>query len=360
MSCAVCFCDTLLEQQLCCQDRACEAVLCKDCFGHYMQYCLNNREVPLCVGEGCKEWYLLSDVKAVMGQTNKDHMKTYVNGVLQCTLRQEGSVVDERLASKQLLETLRQERLAFLDSHFTKAIRLVIRVAFTHKMNRIRRKRKEKQETANRRRCMNLICKGFLHSETFTCMLCKTAFCQSCERAKEPVGPHVCDPNDVASIAMLRKMIKCPRCKTAVQRSTGCASMTCALCGTKFDYRTGDFGGHGSMNAPVTLVERDTLSGSYRERTDDNPAVLDALLYFESRKPKAANKTTFTTTLMHIKSGKLSESRGALKLCYQLETYLRRTYRNTCYYQLAQQLETELRKTPINATMLFALAHTAL
>lgn len=349
-SCVICFCATPPEQQVTCQDAGCRAFCCKDCFVNYITYCESACEVPVCIGEGCHEWYLFSRVKRQMAHAT---LAKYVTAVLRCTQTKEGAVVDAKLASKQLVDTLRRERLTFLDSHFTNAIKLVVKVAFQHRMKRIQRSRISKlsQAKQGQRACMTLVCRGFLNPDTFTCMLCRTRFCQTCERIQPE--KHACDPNDVASVAMLRQMIHCPKCKTKVERSSGCANMTCAVCNTRFNYRTGLLGGHGSQNAPVAIIERSTLSGTYRDRV--GVAVLELLLRFEAKKPKEPSKQPFLTTLMHIKTGKLAKARGALTLCKQIEHYKRLQYHNRCYYQLAQRLEEEVKRSTVDHELVQAL-----
>ena len=117
-------------------------------------------------------------------------------------------------------------------------------------------------------------CRGFL-SEKYVCGLCTTAICKDChavlptsaipavlptsaisavlpasaipavlpeEEVVAPASPaHVCDPNEVATIAELNRSTKpCPKCHVRIFKTEGCDQMFCISCHTAFSWRTGE------------------------------------------------------------------------------------------------------------------------
>lgn len=100
-------------------------------------------------------------------------------------------------------------------------------------------------------------CRGFL-SEKYVCGLCTTAICKDCHvvlptsaisdpslQAEEAVAPasptHVCNPDEVATIAELNRSTKpCPKCHVRIFKTEGCDQMFCISCHTAFSWRTGE------------------------------------------------------------------------------------------------------------------------
>jgi len=104
-------------------------------------------------------------------------------------------------------------------------------------------------------------CRGFL-SEQWKCGLCNVRVCAKCHEIKtaaaadtaaDPSAPgpsqprggssapqHVCNPENVASAAMIAKDSRpCPSCAALIHRVSGCDQMWCVCCKTAFNYRTG-------------------------------------------------------------------------------------------------------------------------
>jgi hypothetical protein len=128
-------------------------------------------------------------------------------------------------------------------------------------------------------KCRNGDCKGFLSTQ-WRCGLCKHYSCSDClevlglirrrgqgtgaqatagagagagaeaeaedeeedeeERPDETVQQHVCDPNTVATVSLLKRDTKpCPSCQTPIFRIEGCAQMWCTVCNSGFNWTTG-------------------------------------------------------------------------------------------------------------------------
>ena len=86
-------------------------------------------------------------------------------------------------------------------------------------------------------------CLGSL-STAWKCGLCDTFSCSSCHAVKglDRNAPHVCNTDDIASVAEIKKSTKnCPSCSASIFKIEGCDQMFCTVpgCETPFSFRTG-------------------------------------------------------------------------------------------------------------------------
>ena len=92
-------------------------------------------------------------------------------------------------------------------------------------------------------RCPQAECLGWLNS-AWRCTICEKFACNKClaplGNCRAANGEHVCDPEDVASVAMIKNdSTPCPQCGVRVTKVSGCMSMWCTQCQCSFDYRSG-------------------------------------------------------------------------------------------------------------------------
>lgn len=72
------------------------------------------------------------------------------------------------------------------------------------------------------------------------CAVCSAKHCTVCFVAVGEDEPHVCNADDRATAHYVLTHTKdCPRCRTSIQRSEGCAQMMCTACQCIFDWNTG-------------------------------------------------------------------------------------------------------------------------
>lgn len=93
------------------------------------------------------------------------------------------------------------------------------------------------------KKCPSDNCQGFLSSK-YKCGLCETKICPKChvvlKAPEEGQDPHVCDPNNVATVELLRHDSKpCPKCTTLIFKIDGCDQMWCTQCHTAFSWTSG-------------------------------------------------------------------------------------------------------------------------
>ena len=272
--CALCFCP-IEGKSVTCGNKMCEALLCDECFAQLLTHCVTKSIYPQCPVDSCKHYYLYYQIE-VLG---KEVVHNYNNVCMGALLKDKGEVVQREADMKVLFERLKCKRRLYVQSKFPKAIGLVASLAYKDRINRVARNVKDKLSNS-KRRCMNLMCSGHLDDD-LVCMLCSTRFCKDCEH--EDIKNHKCDPNEVASVADIHDTMKCPNCKIAIYRSSGCSNMTCASCGQKFNYMSGEKGVGGSTNQPVELVTHSKLSSIYGKSLSTSER--DLLLTFESLHP---------------------------------------------------------------------------
>jgi hypothetical protein len=92
-------------------------------------------------------------------------------------------------------------------------------------------------------RCADSNCNGFV-SSAWKCATCDKYTCPHCRELKhqrdDPL--HVCNPDSVASVALLKHDTKpCPNCKVPVHKTEGCDQMFCTQCKRLWSWNTGKF-----------------------------------------------------------------------------------------------------------------------
>lgn len=89
------------------------------------------------------------------------------------------------------------------------------------------------------KKCGDPECRGFL-STRWKCGLCEKATCMDCHEVKHDDVPHVCDPNAVETIKLLKTDTRnCPGCQSSIFKIDGCDQMWCTQCKTGFSWTTG-------------------------------------------------------------------------------------------------------------------------
>ncbi len=97
-------------------------------------------------------------------------------------------------------------------------------------------------------------CRGFLSTQ-WKCGTCDVRVCAKCHEIKTPAADgatpaadgatpaadgHVCNPDSVASAALIAKDSKpCPGCASLIHRVSGCSQMFCVQCKVAFDWHSG-------------------------------------------------------------------------------------------------------------------------
>lgn len=112
-------------------------------------------------------------------------------------------------------------------------------------------------------RCAHSDCNGFV-SSAWKCATCDNFTCSHCREPKaERDDPHhVCNPDTVASVALLKDDTKpCPNCKVLVHKTDGCDQMFCTQCKRLWSWNTGRFETRGHNPHYLQWMRENTANG---------------------------------------------------------------------------------------------------
>lgn len=333
--CLVCF-SPIETASVVCGSFSCTAKTCKACTELYIKHVADNGLIPKCPNTQCRAWYTLRELKKLSSTT----LELYEKACLAEITKERGENIRKKIEEDQILEKLREERREFVHAHFPAAIALVAEIAMKTKLRRIEKQRAHKVATQlnnSHRICMNLTCTGHL-DENFVCMLCETEFCDKCEKKK--TASHKCNAADVESVNFISGLVKCPNCLLPIQRSEGCNNMTCASCGTNFDYASGKVGGSGSQNTRVATRQQFKLSSIHPNIGDNSMKVL---LEIEAMEPVVPSTDQVNTALRCMyQTG--NQKIAAKKICAAMDRYISARYAQKYYRARMAALEEDLRQ----------------
>lgn len=123
--------------------------------------------------------------------------------------------------------------------------------------------------------CSHNDCRGFVSSR-YKCGLCEKYTCSRCQKPKdaEDDPEHICDDNDVLSVAEIKRHTKpCPKCSARIHKISGCSQMFCTAlgCGTIFDWNTGRIQTRGVEHNPHIAAWRERFGITQRNGQCDGP-----------------------------------------------------------------------------------------
>ena len=115
-------------------------------------------------------------------------------------------------------------------------------------------------------RCADSDCNGFV-SSAWKCATCDKHTCAHCRELK--TNDHVCNPDSVASVALLKADTKpCPNCKIPVHKTEGCDQMFCTQCKRLWSWNTGKFETRGHNPHYLQWMRENHAGGMPREPGD--------------------------------------------------------------------------------------------
>lgn len=287
MECAICYNN---EDSHCINCKSCNSNVCRDCMREYITHALNDLNItPFC--PNCKNEYLYDSF--LPGRTRS----LYVTFLWNYIKRNDSITFTKKLSTDDVISQIRREKLNFLNE-MPPCIKLMTELIFRKEYNevvninmkivdeRIAKLEKElNPENNTKRRCLSGICSsGRLSTNErgdYSCNSCFSNFCSKCE--KKIYQNHVCNEEDLISIAEISKLPKCPNCNVHVEKIDGCNNITCAYCKTNFDYISGqisEYGNHETYTATYNTTYNLTreLKGKYSKQ------ILDMIEKFENDK----------------------------------------------------------------------------
>lgn len=297
--CVLCFFElNEKEKKITCVNKNCLNKICVECLIHIINYSYQHVVLPCCPAVSCRESILISDVQN--SGVSKEVIRTYATACFQFFLKSDGDSIQKNIIKQDMVDSIRRDKLQFLETSFPPAVALVARVAFKHKLHKIL---KHKQDLIDmklkeqKKKCFLNTCIGFLdeHKEFghkwYTCLLCENIFCKNCEKEIDLSMPesHICNEDDIQSLNIINGMTRCPGCWLSVFKDVGCDFITCSNCSTSFHYKTGEKTKHGSINLSIKLPPNQRLlSALYKKELNEN--CLKYLLIIESLRPVQVSK----------------------------------------------------------------------
>lgn len=178
--------------------------------------------------------------------------RSFVDGPLKC--KREKVLVDRELAmmpstqnralrerERRRIGKLIEENDAMRDElshrlHTLKAMRRAL--VAQHASLAMTRHEDEQDRRAFVQACAWEGCRGFV-SKAYKCGTCNRRTCRNCNAPVRDDEKHVCNPDDIASVELIRsKARKCP-CGELIEKISGCDQMWCPTCKTAWSWRTG-------------------------------------------------------------------------------------------------------------------------
>lgn len=323
MDCVICLCPIESDlTQVQCGEITCTETICAECLDLYIRSKLDAPDLPRCVSTKCSGIYLYGTAQCKGTSETADNYRAlcaahYVNA---------HSTDIQKTAEKQrLIEALRKQRHDFITRAFPKSVEIVAGIVFPAKLNRVVKSRADKVSRTvrdARRICMNIFCNGHL-TDDLVCLSCDTRFCPRCEDIA--ADGHACNKDNVESVQRINTMTRCPSCQLPVERSTGCASMTCAnsRCQARFDINTGEAISHGGHSTAVAVPDSRKLSLDMQEQPD----LLRQMVHLESFQPSPVTDQAIVKWVAKIMATGPAGQDLAFqqhKLCRAVEQYYKR------------------------------------
>ena len=213
----------------------CDFNCCRECTQKYLLSTINDPHCMSCKNAWNREFVDTACTKVFRNKELKAHRETILVEREKCLLPQTQELVARK---KQELATIRL--LADARKEMERQRRL--QWELENQLNALRAGHPVEQGEGRKqtfvRKCPLENCKGFLSSQ-WKCGLCESKICSKCNELNEG-EEHVCDPNNVETVALLAKDTKpCPTCGTMIFKISGCNQMWCPDCHTAFDWRSG-------------------------------------------------------------------------------------------------------------------------
>lgn len=326
MSCIVCLYP--VEKKYHCSDNKCHGIYCDECITLLINYSKDENILPVCPATNCNQILLLSNLP-------KNIIPIYQQLCFDFFIKEQGDTINKQIVQKDILEKIKKERRLFINDHYPAAIALIADITFKSKMTKIENiKKKLIKEEDLKRKCLNNTCNGFLND--LTCIVCQSVFCKMCE--KKLNKNHFCNQEDIDSVNFVNNLIRCPKCNVPVFKNVGCDAITCSVCSTNFNYKTGDKADHGSLNVKiaVNINQRQKLSITHAKIPSE---LLTLLITVESKEPPIISKDIL---LQPIKEYYQNKNNTSMKLIQRLEKYQLNKLANRDYQSLMVELETLL------------------
>ncbi len=138
-------------------------------------------------------------------------------------------------------------------------------------------------------KCFDEKCVGLIANNGL-CVTCERKTCIKC--LEQCCDKHKCNSDTLETIKLIKSDSKsCPKCFTAIHRSSGCYQMWCTNCHTTFHYRTGEILNESIHNPHYVEWKRNNINSG-----GENLCNLDNRVYYHRYVSK--NESIILTSIM--------------------------------------------------------------
>ena len=278
ITCCICLCNPTYAVN--CSNR-CESYTCYDCITSMIDY----YDLSIKCSE-CNNFYYYEDLNVCdnTGNILVNNLNVYVQKLIK-TLEQKGEEdFNKYVMNKNIIERTRESRKIYIKSNYPKAIQKILEICYSKDLAKVNINNIQIPQKTNKK-CSKQLCQGFLiqKDNIYQCDFCDEKICTQCESVCTLT--HTCNQEDIDSLIVINKYIRCPKCNTPVTKIDGCDNMTCGVCSATFNYANGEISIAGSHNpTPVKLKDDSIFKLLTKSVYDDD--VTEAITHLDNHKPK--------------------------------------------------------------------------
>lgn len=246
MSCPICFdaYNASNRKPISCPFDACAKTACRSCYETFL--CGDGVSVPKCMF--CNTSFTHSQVQH-LGFTKTFLTGDFAKHQQDILFAQEQAMLpaaQAAVAHDRLITSI-NEQIKDVNAQIKQL--MALKADLYRTKNQLMRQGPDQVENVQQfiHRCADSECNGFV-SSAWKCATCDKYTCAHCRELKScrDDDEHVCNPDTVASVALLKKDTKpCPNCKVLVHKTEGCDQMFCTQCKRLWSWNTGKFETHG-------------------------------------------------------------------------------------------------------------------
>ena len=248
ITCIFCLCD-ITTDYVSCKGYGCNLVACTECVSVMVDVCFKSiGAMPTCTC-GCE--YVMSQLEDVL---DAELLQKYITLCRRTRENVKTAPRVDRGASKAIrdqmvLQVLELTRKDLQDALPPAIVKLMQISGLEMKLIAAHLKTVEKtKKDLSQRKCVSFICNGVLivNDGVLKCNKCKLLVCGKCDAVRSPTS-HECKNEEVETMELLKHIAKCPTCGIPATKGEGCIFVTCPICKTDFDSKTGEAtkqGGH--------------------------------------------------------------------------------------------------------------------
>lgn len=243
MSCSIC-CDTFnhsTRAPVKCPNNECDLEVCKNCTRTYIlsspldAHCMNCKI-------GFDQKFLVTNLnESFVKKDYRDHRSQVLFEEQQARIPNIQPLVQDQIEIERI-ENLNKSDLAQIKA-LNERVKLMRQQVYSRQYTIYLIKQGQKPGVKEKREfimpCPDEECRGFL-SSGYKCGLCNKKACPHCITIISEDEEHVCDPDLVATAALIKKDTKpCPTCGERIMKIDGCDQMWCTKCHTTFSWNKG-------------------------------------------------------------------------------------------------------------------------